>query len=196
MKISNESVQEFKDMVRKEYGDELSDFEAREAAERISGFIKLIYRPLPEGKEPEGEDPEENLEDDPIAREVVLGNLEKLLVKTQKSFKGLTEMRYENLIGNEEFISEKEKLGAEITHLTERITAITEAANKQKEYLQDFDPTYYAQEWFKRGNKSTQRKIVQYMGSDWTIKDKKLNGKLFKYLFRPGEVEVNLLQIH
>lgn len=43
MPLSDKSVQEFKDIFKKEYGKELSDSEARESAERLMGFMGILY---------------------------------------------------------------------------------------------------------------------------------------------------------
>lgn len=43
MKLSDKSVQEFKQIFEKEYGKKLSDSEARESAERFMGFMSILY---------------------------------------------------------------------------------------------------------------------------------------------------------
>ena len=53
MEISKEELEEFKKIYKEEFGEDLSDEEAREVAQRLLGFIKLVYRPLPKDKEPE-----------------------------------------------------------------------------------------------------------------------------------------------
>jgi hypothetical protein len=52
MEISKKELEEFKTIYKAEFGIDLSDAEAREIAQRLLGFVALIYRPLPEGKEP------------------------------------------------------------------------------------------------------------------------------------------------
>lgn len=53
MEISNESLEEFKKIYEEEFQIKISDEEAREIAQRLLGFIALIYRPLPTEKEPD-----------------------------------------------------------------------------------------------------------------------------------------------
>jgi len=53
MEISKKELEEFKQIYKNEFGEDLSDEEAREIAQRLLGFISLVYRPLPEGNEPE-----------------------------------------------------------------------------------------------------------------------------------------------
>lgn|SRR3989338_1542513 len=43
MQISNERVQDFKEIYKKEYGKELSDKEAFEAAQNLANFAELLY---------------------------------------------------------------------------------------------------------------------------------------------------------
>jgi len=39
---------------------------------------------------------------------------------------------------------------------------------------------HHAKVWFKKGNLVTQKKIVEYLGSNWTLRDKKLSVDLYK----------------
>lgn len=58
MEISKEELEEFKELHKEEFGEELSDQEALEMAQRLLGFYLLVSRPLPEGGEPEEENPD------------------------------------------------------------------------------------------------------------------------------------------
>jgi hypothetical protein len=53
MEISKEELEEFKRIYKEELNEDLPDDEAREVAQRLLAFTALVYRPLPEGKEPE-----------------------------------------------------------------------------------------------------------------------------------------------
>jgi len=53
MEFTKEELEEFKKIYLEEYGEMLSDGEALEIAQRLLGFLMLIYRPLPDGNEPE-----------------------------------------------------------------------------------------------------------------------------------------------
>lgn len=44
MALSDKSIQEFKEIFRKEYGKEYTDSEAREAAENLVGFFELLIK--------------------------------------------------------------------------------------------------------------------------------------------------------
>ena len=47
MEITQKALEEFKKIYKKEFGEDLSDDEALEIAQRVLGFFSLIYRPLP-----------------------------------------------------------------------------------------------------------------------------------------------------
>ena len=44
MSLSDKSIQEFKEIFKKEYGKEYTDAEAREAAENLIGFFELLIK--------------------------------------------------------------------------------------------------------------------------------------------------------
>jgi DNA-directed RNA polymerase subunit RPC12/RpoP len=44
MTLSDKAIQEFKDIFKKEYGQELTDAEAREQGERLLGFFDILYK--------------------------------------------------------------------------------------------------------------------------------------------------------
>jgi hypothetical protein len=48
MALSKEAIKEFKEIYFKEFGEEISDQEAREEAESLISLFKIIYRPIPE----------------------------------------------------------------------------------------------------------------------------------------------------
>ena len=62
MALPQKAIEEFKDIYKKEYGKELADSEARESAENLIGFFKVLYecaqkehlKKLRLKKEPEG----------------------------------------------------------------------------------------------------------------------------------------------
>ena len=47
MEVTPEALEEFKRIYRKEFGEDISDDEALEMAQRVLMFFSLIYRPLP-----------------------------------------------------------------------------------------------------------------------------------------------------
>lgn len=47
MRISQEKIEEFKHIYRKQFGKELSDEQAFELGLQLVHFLQVIYRPLP-----------------------------------------------------------------------------------------------------------------------------------------------------
>ncbi len=52
MEVTPQALEEFKRIYRKEFGEEISDDEALEMAQRVLMFFSLIYRHLPGREEP------------------------------------------------------------------------------------------------------------------------------------------------
>jgi hypothetical protein len=49
--LSEQAISEFKEIYQKEFGEELSDDEARRKAENLFGLFKVIYWPMIVGDE-------------------------------------------------------------------------------------------------------------------------------------------------
>lgn len=47
MGLSKKATEEFKDIYREEFKEEISDVEAQELGESLLSLFKIIYRPLP-----------------------------------------------------------------------------------------------------------------------------------------------------
>ena len=47
MLLSNKGVQEFKEIYKREFGEEISDDEAMEASDRFMTVMEIICRPIP-----------------------------------------------------------------------------------------------------------------------------------------------------
>jgi len=47
MRLSQEAIQEFKEIYQREFGKAISDDEARKIGERFIGFMEIILRPIP-----------------------------------------------------------------------------------------------------------------------------------------------------
>ena len=43
--LPDEAIEEFREIYKKEYGEELSKEDARERAERLFGLVKAVYSP-------------------------------------------------------------------------------------------------------------------------------------------------------
>ncbi|MBU3922995.1 hypothetical protein KJ684_02035 [Patescibacteria group bacterium] len=55
MKLSKEAIDEYKDIYKKEFGEEISDEEAKEQGTKLLSLFKIIYRPIPEDYDIESE---------------------------------------------------------------------------------------------------------------------------------------------
>lgn len=51
--LSKEAIEEFKKLYKEQYGEELNDFVASEAANRLVRMMDLVYRPIPKAWEEE-----------------------------------------------------------------------------------------------------------------------------------------------
>ena len=51
MRLSQQAIEDFKKIFKKEYGEDISDAEAEEMAIRFLRLFSLIYRPIPEDAE-------------------------------------------------------------------------------------------------------------------------------------------------
>lgn len=52
MEVTPQALEEFKKIYKEKFKEEISDDEALEMAQRVLTFFSLIYRPLPDQKEP------------------------------------------------------------------------------------------------------------------------------------------------
>ncbi|KPJ57214.1 hypothetical protein AMJ49_01210 [Parcubacteria bacterium DG_74_2] len=50
MQLSKESIEEYKEIYKKVFGEEISDQEAYEQGSRLLRLFKAIYRPIPKSK--------------------------------------------------------------------------------------------------------------------------------------------------
>ncbi len=97
------------------------------------------------------------------------------LNKTQSQLDNLTRMRYNELIGDEEFITEKTRLKDELLRIKEKLGNIEERADNWIELTEKtFNFACYARIKFRNGDLQTKKEIFTALGLNRTIKDKKL----------------------
>lgn len=51
MALTKDDIEKFKKLYKEHYGEELNDFVAYEAANRLVQMIKLVYKPIPKSQE-------------------------------------------------------------------------------------------------------------------------------------------------
>ena len=100
--------------------------------------------------------------------------VEKALAVCQKSLDNLTRMRYQELIGDEEFIRQRAELSKEEMRLNER--------RRQLEASVWFEPSrdlflfsHRARFWLLHGDSDVKRVILSTVGSNFLLRDKKLS---------------------
>ena len=113
--------------------------------------------------------------------QVILANLAEAHAKIQKPLEVLTEMRYREMITDEEYLIQRNKLQAERNKIEVQMEAVKETSlTLDKKTKNVFAFAYHARERLRKGNLTTQKKVLEYLGSNWTLKDKKLSGALHK----------------
>ena len=114
-------------------------------------------------------------------QQVVLQNFQQAYEKVQKSIDVLTDMRCRELLSDEEYLNKRNNLQAERDQITRQMDRVKNTSENWEEPVNNiFVFAYYAKEWFEKGNLYTQKKLVEYLGSNWTLKDRKLSGTLNK----------------
>jgi len=51
MRLRKQAIKEFKEIYYKEFGERISDEEAKEMGENILSLFKLVYQPIPKDEE-------------------------------------------------------------------------------------------------------------------------------------------------
>ncbi len=112
---------------------------------------------------------------------VRMGNLEGVHDKAQKSIEVLTDMRIRELITDKEYLDRRKKLE---TERDEALKWMKKAKGREENWEDSlkniFVFAHHSKMWFKKGDLISQKKIVEYFVSNWTLKDKKLSAVLLK----------------
>ncbi|MDD5430668.1 MAG: recombinase family protein, partial [Candidatus Pacebacteria bacterium] len=107
---------------------------------------------------------------------IILNNLEQEQTNTKKQLGVLTEMRYRELITDEEFSVQRNKLINQIEQIKRRLETLKDHSGKWDKAANNvFLYAHYAREWFKKGNLYTKKKILGYLGLNCVLKDKTLS---------------------
>lgn len=100
----------------------------------------------------------------------------RALEATQKKLDNLTQLRLKDLIDDEEYLTEKNKLKEEIIRLRELIRDTEARADKWLELTeQTFEFATYARHNFATGDKQKKKEILAALGQNFIIKNKKLH---------------------
>ena len=100
---------------------------------------------------------------------------QKAYNETQKQLDTLTQMRYRELIDDEEFLKEKTDLKQQLAKLKLQLNSTENRAEKWLELTEKtFDFARYARKEFMHGSIQQKREIFAALGQNFTLKDKKV----------------------
>jgi DNA invertase Pin-like site-specific DNA recombinase len=110
--------------------------------------------------------------DDEDAREQSLMSAQ---ADTEAQMKELTGMRLRGLLSDQEFVAEREALRSEQLRLREKIAEIGRVKNRFEPARELISFSNRAADWFAHGDDESKRLILQTVGSNLALKDKKLS---------------------
>ncbi len=110
-------------------------------------------------------------------------NVDKSVGELKREIKNLSKMYYRDLINDEEYLELKNELKEKLSGL--KANPQKDADIKQKIFKltkETFEFVIYGRKELLTGDNMTKRKILSYLGSNWTLKDKKLEILAYKWL--------------
>jgi site-specific DNA recombinase len=112
----------------------------------------------------------------------------KAVLTTQTEIDGLTQMRYRNLLDDQEYLREKKKLQGKLSKLKEELGDTERRAENWLELTEEtFSFITYSAENFKREDFEGRRTILNGFGSIFSIRDRKLKMQPHEWLVPIGE---------
>ena len=109
-------------------------------------------------------------------RNKIYESQQKTILTTQKELDNLTQMRYKDIINDDEYMKERTLLQNKITELRQLIKDTESRADEWLELTEKtFDFTTYARIHFQNGDMKTKKEILQVIGSNPLL----LDGKVF-----------------
>jgi len=128
-------------------------------------------------------------------RTAVANTQQKTLDDTQRQLDRLTQMRYRDLIDDEQFLTEKTKLKGQIAILRQNARETENRADKWLELTEKtFNFASKARDQFLVGDIQTKKEIFLAMGGNCVLKDKILNIEAKKWLI-PIAKEKNAIEV-
>ncbi|MFA5143740.1 MAG: recombinase family protein [Candidatus Omnitrophota bacterium] len=108
-------------------------------------------------------------------------NLQEICNQSQKELDNLTQMRYRELITDEEYARERNRLKVDMLKIKENLG---DTEHRVESWLalseKVFDYACHAREWFKKGDLKTKKELLEALGSNLIIEGKKLRLELKK----------------
>ncbi|MGH9461173.1 MAG: recombinase family protein [Vicinamibacteria bacterium] len=111
-------------------------------------------------------------EDDALTRARVAEQLRDSLALARKQLITLTQLRTRDLIGDEEFVTERHRLLSEIGQLEGQAAQPDAPFQVELATVQTFVFAASAREWFASGKPDVKRRILQTIGSNLVLRDK------------------------
>ncbi len=113
-------------------------------------------------------------------------SLERLIADTDRALDTLTSLRLRDLISDEKFVVERQKLEMENLKLQEQLKQDTGDASEPARLLVSFSAR--AAESFRSGDAQTKRRILDLVGSNLLLKDRTLNIEAKKPLRQVADI--------
>jgi DNA invertase Pin-like site-specific DNA recombinase len=148
---------------------------AEELERQIKGYLERIY--IPESLVELGLDYLKGEQREHREKESILrGSLEKAHGDSLRRLENLNQMRLRELISDEEYLSEKRKLLDEKIRLEESLNAKGSGLNKVHDLtVKTFKFAHEALERFESGTPEIKKAIVHAIGSNFSLRDRKLS---------------------
>lgn len=102
-------------------------------------------------------------------------SLRKAIEDTKRAMSNLTSLRLRDLISDDEFLAERRKMELEQLRLTESLSSVDNQDVGFEPLQRVILFSRRAVEWFRAGDHATKRLILQSVGSNLVLKDKKLS---------------------
>ncbi len=117
-------------------------------------------------------------------RSHIYQNLQETYNGTQKELDNLLDLRIRELVSDQEYQTKKADLLKEQRKLKENLGDTEDRASKWLELSEKtFNLACYARHWFEKGNLNDKKSILLAIGSDFVLKDRKLDVQLQKPYF-------------
>ncbi|NUM25630.1 MAG: recombinase family protein [Candidatus Buchananbacteria bacterium] len=131
-------------------------------------------------------------------RTVVYKSQQAAYNDAQRQLDNLTQMRLRELLTDEEYLQQKDKLLKQRERFAERLRDTEQRADSWCDQVEKtFEFSCHARHWFMNGDLIAKKAILASLGSDFTLKDRKLNINLQKpfEIMEKGFADMRLKQV-
>ncbi len=117
---------------------------------------------------------DEDRKDNPDESKAIITNLEASIQKIKIEKSNLTKMSCKNLIQEEEFTTQRNEYELELARLTQKIEDVKKQNGAKDEIIEDVKFAVQARINFHKGTLKDKREVLQRLGSNQQLKDRKL----------------------